>query len=235
MKVRRQKADARCFFCVLVGAANAGVRTVLWAQHELEDAKLKGNAEKRRLSHKEKMIEVIIETPRGRRNKFKFDPKHNRFCLGSVLPAGSAFPYDFGFIPETIGEDGDPLDVLLLMDESAFPGCAVCARIIGILEAEQTDDDETVRNDRIIAVAHDAHDYGQLKSIKDVNPNLLKELEHFFISYNEIRGKRFKLLAARGPKPAMRRIVESHRRPKKSARHASNKSPRTKPSRRHAK
>jgi inorganic pyrophosphatase len=170
----------------------------------------------RRHNKKREMIDVIIETPRGRRNKFKFDPEHDRFCLGSVLPAGSAFPYDFGFIPETVDDDGDPLDVLLLMDESAFPGCAVCARIIGILEAEQTDDRQVLRNDRIIAVAHDAHDYGQLKTLKDVNPNLLKELEHFFISYNETRGKRFKLLAARGPKRAWRRIAESRRKPKQS-------------------
>ncbi len=182
-----------------------------------------------------KMIEVIIETPRGRRNKFKFEPQRNRFCLGSVLPAGSAFPYDFGFIPDTLGDDGDPLDVLLLMDEPAFPGCAVCARVIGIIEAEQTDDVETVRNDRIIAVAHDAHDYGQLKSLKDVNPNLLKELEHFFISYNETRGKRFKLLAAHGPKSAMRRIADAHHRPKKSPQRGSKNLHRAKPSRRHAK
>ena len=87
------------------------------------------------------------------------------------------------------------------MDEPAFPGCAVSARIIGILEAEQTDDGEMRRNDRVIAVAHDAHDYGQLKTLKDLNPNLLKELEHFFISYNETRGKRFKLLAGAVRRP----------------------------------
>ncbi len=181
------------------------------------------------------MVEVIVETPRGRRNKFKFDPRHNRFCLGSVLPAGSAFPYDFGFIPGTIGDDGDPLDVLLLMDEPAFPGCAVSARIIGILEAEQTEAGETQRNDRIIAVAHDAHDYEQLKTLKDVNPNLVKELEHFFISYNETRGKRFKLLAARGPKTALRRIAGSRRSPKKRSRSGPKKTAHTGPPRRRAK
>jgi inorganic pyrophosphatase len=198
-------------------------------------ARLKRKAQKDRADDEPKTtIEVIIETPRGRRNKFKFDPQHNRFCLGSVLPAGSAFPYDFGFIPGTMGDDGDPLDVLLLMDESAFPGCAVRAQIIGILEAEQTDDGETLRNDRVIAVACDAHDYGGLKTLKDVNPNLLKELEHFFISYNETRGKRFKLLAARGPKTALRRIAESRRKPRKSSRPGpKRKTGRT--SRRHAK
>jgi inorganic pyrophosphatase len=152
------------------------------------------------------MVEVVVETPRGSRNKFKFDPKARRFCLGSVLPAGLSFPYDFGFLPGTKAADGDPLDVLLLMDEPAFTGCLVRARVIGVLEAEQTDDDKTVRNDRIIAVAEDAHDYADYRSLKDINDNLLKELERFFITYNETRGKKFRLLAARGPKRASRLI-----------------------------
>ncbi len=196
----------------------------------------KRKSKKRRDNDKgAELIEVVIETPRGHRNKFKFDPSHNRFCLGSVLPAGAAFPYDFGFIPDTIAADGDPLDALVLMDEPAFPGCAVRVRIIGILEARQTEDGETLRNDRIIAVAHDAHDYAQLRSLKDVNPNLLEELERFFISYNETRGKEFQMLAARGPKPAWRRIAESRRGPKKSSRSRPGKSSSGKASRRGAK
>ena len=158
---------------------------------------------------REGQIEVIVETPRGHRNKFKFDPKTGGFRLGSVLPAGLSFPYDFGFIPGTKAADGDPLDVLLLMDEPAFPGCHVTARMVGVLEAEQTEDGSVVRNDRIIAVAQDAHDYADLQSLKDINANLLKELERFFISYNETRGKKFRLLAARGPKHAARLIQAS--------------------------
>ena len=110
--------------------------------------------------------------------------------------------------------DGDPLDVLLLMDEPAFTGCLVRARVIGVLEAEQTEDGKTVRNDRIIAVAEDAHDYADFKSLKDINDNLLKELERFFISYNETRGKTFRLLAARGPKRASSLIKSVTRRKK---------------------
>ncbi len=136
---------------------------------------------------------------RGHRNKFKFDPKTKGFLLGSVLPAGLSFPYDFGFVPGTKAADGDPLDVLLLMDEPAFPGCRVSARMIGVLEAEQTEDGKMLRNDRIIAVAENAHDYADVQTLKDVNHHLLKELERFFISYNETRGKKFRLLAARGP------------------------------------
>jgi inorganic pyrophosphatase len=161
------------------------------------------------------LISVVIETPRGNRNKFKFDEKAGRFCLGSVLPAGLSFPYDFGFVPGTKAPDGDPLDVLLLMDEPAFPGCLVHARVIGVLEAEQTEDGETVRNDRIIAVAESAHDYADFHSLKDINHNLLKELERFFISYNETRGKKFRLLAARGPRRACN-LIKSVTRGKKS-------------------
>jgi inorganic pyrophosphatase len=154
-------------------------------------------------------VQVIVETPRNSRNKFRFDEESGLFELGSVLPAGSAFPYDFGFVPGTRAEDGDPIDVLLLMDASAFPGCRVRSRLIGVIEAEQTEDEETERNDRLVAVATDSHDYRELKSLKDISPNLLEELEHFFVSYNEMRGKRFKLLGHRGPKQAQKLLKQA--------------------------
>lgn len=151
-------------------------------------------------------LNVVIETPRGCRNKFQYDPERAAFRLKSVLPAGSAFPYDFGFVPETQADDGDPIDVLVLMDESAFPGCIVPARLVGVIEAKQTEDGKSERNDRLVAVAADAHDYRDIKTIRDINANLLKELEHFFVSYNEMRGKQFKLIGTRGPKHAMKLI-----------------------------
>ena len=85
------------------------------------------------------MLQVIIETPKGSRNKFAYDDKQNIFALKAVLPAGMTFPHDFGFLPKTLAPDGDPIDVLLLMDEPAFPGVAVRARLIGIIEGEQID------------------------------------------------------------------------------------------------
>src|SRR5438876_43986 len=98
-------------------------------------------------------LNVVIETPQGSRNKFTFDEELCLFKLGGVLPLGAAFPFDFGFLPDTMGQDGDPLDVLVLMDEPAFPGCLVPARLIGVIEAEQTEKGKTERNDRLIAVA----------------------------------------------------------------------------------
>src|SRR4051812_24026807 len=111
------------------------------------------------------LVDAVIETPRGCRNKFKYDEEADGYRLGSVLPSGLSFPYDFGFFPKTRAQDGDPLDVLILMDESAFPGCIVTTRLIGVLEAEQTEKKKTVRNDRLIAVAESAHDYSDLKTI----------------------------------------------------------------------
>jgi inorganic pyrophosphatase len=111
-------------------------------------------------------LNVIVETPKGSRNKFEFDDKYGIFKLSGVLPAGANFPFDFGFVPSTQGEDGDPLDVLVLMDEPAFPGCLVLSRLIGVITAEQTErDGETVRNDRLIAVAADSRTHRGLQSI----------------------------------------------------------------------
>jgi inorganic pyrophosphatase len=84
-------------------------------------------------------LTVIIETPKGSRNKYAYDPEERIFALRKVLPAGMAFPYDFGFVPSTLADDGDPLDVLVLMDEPAFAGCKLTCRIVGVIEGEQGD------------------------------------------------------------------------------------------------
>src|SRR5678816_3881477 len=107
-------------------------------------------------------LNVLVDTPKGSRNKFKYDEERGLFKLGGVLPVGAVFPFDFGFIPSTVGGDGDPLDVLILMDEPAFPGCLVKAKLIGVIEAEQTEEKKTTRNDRLIAVAADSRNHSCL-------------------------------------------------------------------------
>lgn len=140
-------------------------------------------------------LNVIIETPKNSRNKYSYDENLEIFRLAGVLPAGFSFPYDFGFIPKTLGGDGDPLDVLVLTDEPTFTGCLVLARIIGIIEAEQTEcDGTTTRNDRLIAVAETSKIYGQVKSLKDLDEFLVDQIEGFFVFYNESKGKKFKAL-----------------------------------------
>jgi inorganic pyrophosphatase len=153
-------------------------------------------------------LNVIIETPKGSRNKFKYDEAHGLFKLGGVLPAGASFPFDFGYVPSTIGEDGDPLDVLVLMDEPAFAGCLVPARLLGVIEAEQTEDGTTERNDRLIAVAADSRQHRDLRALDQVNANLLAEIEHFFVSYNAIKDKTFKPQGRFGPDRAKQLVDE---------------------------
>jgi inorganic pyrophosphatase len=100
------------------------------------------------------VIEVVIETPQGSRNKLKFDAAVGRFRLSHVLPTGMAFPFDFGFVPDTRADDGDPLDVLVLTDAPLPMGCLVDVRLVGVLEVEQREQDgSVVRNDRLIGVA----------------------------------------------------------------------------------
>lgn len=170
----------------------------------------------------DKEINVIIETPKGSRNKFDYDEELGLFKLGGVLPAGASFPFDFGFVPSTLGGDGDPLDVLVLMDEPAFAGCLVSTRLIGVIEAEQTErDGKTTRNDRLIGVASTARVHSDVQAIEKLNKNLLDEIEHFFVSYNEIKDKEFRPLGRFGPERALELIhegMESFRRRHKGAR-----------------
>ena len=156
-------------------------------------------------------LNVIIDTPKGSRNKFSWESKLQLFELSGVLPAGAVFPYDFGFIPNTRGEDGDELDVLVLMDEPAFTGCLVRSRLLGVIEAEQTEKGKTNRNDRLIAVASNSRVDSDLKSISDMNPQLLDEIEHFFVSYNAAKGKKFKPLGRYGPERARRLVMRGKR------------------------
>ena len=158
---------------------------------------------------KRKNVQVVIETPRGSRNKYAWDTKQRVFTLKKVLPEGMVFPYDFGFIPSTKAEDGDPVDVLLLMDESAFPGCVITSRIVGIIEGKQTQKGKTERNDRLLAVAETSHTHSNIKSINDLNPSLLKEIEQFFVNYHLNDGADFKVLVCKGPDAAMKQLAKN--------------------------
>lgn len=154
-------------------------------------------------------LNVIIDTPKGSRNKFKFNEKYAVFSLGGVLPAGAVFPFDFGYVPSTVGGDGDPLDVLVLMDEPAFVGCLVPSRLIGVIEAEQTEKGKTERNDRLVAVASNSRVHREVRSLEDVSEQLVEEIEHFFVSYNAAKDKEFKPLGRFNLKRAEELVRES--------------------------
>jgi len=159
-------------------------------------------------------LNVVIDTPKSSRNKYAFDFNINAYKLKTVLPHGAVFPFDFGSIPGTVAEDGDPLDVLVLMDEPAFIGCLVEARLLGVIEAEQSEEGKSERNDRLIAVAAESHTNGELKSLQKLDSKLIGEIEHFFVSYNKARGKKFKPTARKGPAVA-ERLIRKHTKKRK--------------------
>ena len=153
-------------------------------------------------------IQVIIETPKGSRNKYAFDEEQRVFALKKVLPAGMTFPYDFGFIPSTKAEDGDPTDVLVLMDEPAFPGCLLKCRIIGVIEGQQGKKKKGERNDRIIAIEEANHSYAHIHHVKELGKKFVKELEEFFVNYHDLQGEKYRILDVKGPAEARRRIAD---------------------------
>jgi inorganic pyrophosphatase len=154
------------------------------------------------------LLRVVIETPKGSRNKFAYDCDEQIFVLKKVLPSGMSFPYDFGFVPSTQADDGDPLDVLVLMDEPAFPGCVVFCRIIGVIEGEQREKKSKLRNDRIIAIQEEAHSWSEVESVGQLGKQFCRELAEFFVNYHELSGGKFNVLGLKGPDQA-RRLVKS--------------------------
>ncbi|MBZ5507845.1 MAG: inorganic diphosphatase [Acidobacteriia bacterium] len=154
------------------------------------------------------LFTVIIETPKGSRNKYAFDQKERVFKLKKVLPAGMAFPYDFGFIPRTVAEDGDPIDVLVLMDEPAFPGCVLQCRPIGIIEGEQGDKKDKERNDRLVAIQEDAHSWEDVRTLDDLGEQFCRELEGFFVNYHQLTGKKYRVLGRKGPE-TVRKVIKA--------------------------
>ena len=158
------------------------------------------------------VIHVVIETAKGSRNKFSFDEDLNVFRLKKVLPEGMSFPYDFGFVPSTRAEDGDPLDVLVLMDEPGCTGCLVECRVIGAICGEQSEDGKKIRNDRLLGVAVPSHTHSNLKHIDDLNTMLVREIDKFFVNYHQQYGAKFKVVGHCGPKQALKMIKKATKR-----------------------
>jgi inorganic pyrophosphatase len=115
------------------------------------------------------LVSVVIDTPAGSRCKYKYGEKVKLFRLRKLLPLGTSFPFNFGFVPSTRGEDDDPLDVLVLEKESFFAGCVVPVRLIGVLRATQTEQDgKEVRNDRLVGVIETPYNPPELLSLAEV-------------------------------------------------------------------
>ncbi|MHA4896281.1 inorganic diphosphatase [Pedobacter sp. PWIIR3] len=152
-------------------------------------------------------VTVIIETPKGNGQKFDFDPALGCFKLNKVMPVGMIFPFDFGYIPGTVGEDGDPLDVVVISELDTFTGCAADCRVIGALKASQKErNGKQMRNDRFLLVPLVSVQYAGVNHLEDLPEGMLNQIESFFENYNEQAGKTFKVLARLGADEAFKLI-----------------------------
>jgi inorganic pyrophosphatase len=152
-------------------------------------------------------ITAIVESPKGTGHKYSYKPDKKWYKLVKVLPAGMVFPFDFGFIPGTKGEDGDPLDVIIISEIPTFTGCCMDCRVIGGIKANQTErDGETVRNDRFLVVPEVSHLFKDITSWVQLPNTIMKEIECFFQNYNDQAGKEFEVLDRLSPEDAYQLI-----------------------------
>jgi inorganic pyrophosphatase len=131
------------------------------------------------------IINVLIEIPAGSKNKYEFDKDMNAMALDRVLSSSVQYPLDYGFIPNTLGNDGDPLDGMVMMDQPTFPGCVIAARPIGMLEMIDGGD----RDEKILCVPDKDPRYANYTSLKDVPKHRLDEIAEFFKTYKNLENK----------------------------------------------
>jgi inorganic pyrophosphatase len=152
---------------------------------------------------------AVIETPAGSRAKYKYNERCRAIELARILPAALSFPLDYGFVPGTLAEDGDAIDILVLSDIPLPAGCLVEVRLVGAVIAEQTEKGGTVRNDRLIARSIESLSYASINSIEELGEPFVRELKRFFVAYNEFRGRRFEVLGVEGPEKAAALIASA--------------------------
>jgi inorganic pyrophosphatase len=131
------------------------------------------------------LINVLIEIPGGSKNKYEFDKDLQAFALDRVLYSSVQYPYDYGFVPNTLADDGDPLDGMVIMDEPTFAGCVIAARPIGMLEMIDGGD----RDEKILCVPDKDPRYANVKSINDIASHRLEEIAEFFRTYKNLEKK----------------------------------------------
>ncbi len=136
------------------------------------------------------IINVLIEIVGGSKNKYEFDKDMNAFILDRVLFSSVKYPYDYGFVPNTLADDGDPLDGMVIMDEPTFPGCVIAARPVAMLEMIDGGD----RDEKILCVPDEDPRYDHVKSLKDIAPHRLEEIAEFFRTYKNLEKKETKIL-----------------------------------------
>jgi inorganic pyrophosphatase len=157
-------------------------------------------------------IHAIVETPRGARAKLKYEPELGAFVLSKSLMLGLSYPYDWGFVPSTLADDGDPLDVMLIHDAATSPGLVLRCQVIGALLTVQIQKGKKERNDRLIAVPTHSHLERNLNNAHALPSAIREELEKFFLATDELEDKKLKFEGWVGPKHALRLLKDSEKR-----------------------
>ena len=153
-------------------------------------------------------VRVVVETPRGSRAKFAYDPKLETFILSKSLLTGLTYPHDWGFVPSTKADDGDPLDIMVIHDAATFPGIVLTCRVLGVLQIEQKSKGRAERNDRLFAVPRRSHSEQGLRDVRDLSKAIQQELEKFFIATDELEDKTLEIIGWKGRKIATKAIKD---------------------------
>lgn len=131
------------------------------------------------------VVEVIVEVPKGCRNKYEYDHESGRIKLNRVLFSAVHYPADYGYVRGTLAEDGDEVDILVLIEEPTFPGCLMDAKPIGMLKMR----DEKGPDNKVLAVPLEDPRWSHVNDIREVPPHLLSEIENFFLTYKRLETK----------------------------------------------
>ena len=153
------------------------------------------------------VIEAVIEIPLESTNKYEYDKKLGVFRLDRNLYSPVHYPGDYGFIPCTLADDGDPLDVLVLVDEPSFPGCVMEVRPVGVMDML----DQGVPDEKILAVGRGNPRYKDVWNYSEIYPHMLREVTHFFSIYKDLEGKRVEIKGWRDASAARAKVLECHK------------------------
>jgi inorganic pyrophosphatase len=154
-------------------------------------------------------VRVVVETPRGSRAKFDYDPEFQTFTLSKSLLVGLTYPHDWGFVPSTKADDGDPIDIMIIHDAATVPGLVLTCRLIGVLQIEQKKKNKKERNDRLFAVPRRSHSERGLRDVSDLSKPIQQELEKFFIATDELEDKTLEIIGWKGPKVALKAVKDA--------------------------
>src|SRR5262245_41528862 len=144
-------------------------------------------------------VHVVVETPRGSRAKFAYDPKLETFILSKSLLTGLTYPHDWCFVPSTKADDGDPLDIMVSHEAPSFAGIVLTRRSLGILQTQQKRRRNAERNDRLFAVPQRSHSEQGLRDVRDLSRPIQQALEKFFIATDELEDKKLEIIGWKGP------------------------------------